>query len=1028
MMKKYKMNGPFAFIVAFVMLCCSAPLGVVAMPEEDDSENSALVWNTVHLAKGAFAREMLGPQGRALFYVDGGPGAAARTTYLNFDLADYLNGTYGDISIEELRLKINVTERPFAGTIGVYILPKELSDFDPAAIDGPTVNAVNSKTGTSMINDESNFAAGIPHGPNEPTFTGDIWPAVKKYLDANPGTTSFTIRLSEIKKPAPEARVTMAMTGATANSNEPILRVGFKTEEMKQVEEAISGLSFDKLSLEDIQNVTRNLSLPEETENGVSVTWESSDAETVNPSTGVVERPSFGENDKQVTLTGIFSYQGQESKVDYAITVLAERANPAYSHNTLPIAADGHGTLLKVDLSDYQAKLDELDSILLKLVPRNSTANAGDKHITVYMTDETNTAGMLGDKSNPIDTFTGQLSNSFYSGDLLPAVKQYFSSHPAANGTVTFRMESKNGEFLFHGADALSDDLKPGIIAVSYEDALKETIDYLTPDRLYEGSIDRVRGDLDLFTQWKYSAKIDWRTSAPDIITPAGTVNRPAENTTVILTATVTSGTRSESISIPVTVLGTNSDSAYFRMLLDSISFDRTVTTDNFTLPVMLEQMTVVWTPEDPGVTTVDGGNVTVTRLKGHDCLAKITATISDAGVTESKDFYFTVIRHPGNDKLMKQTILDENGTKINAIDDNLDSRWTIETDRTITIDAGNPRIFAEFLLAYDGPDTAGLTVQASQNAFVWNDIYTSGTISPGTAAYLTLDAPVYARYVRFILPDGINGVRFLGGYSATTGDSRSRSILEKIALPGVVTENISLPAEAEGYPVTWMSGDPSVIRVSDGTAIVERQLMDRTVDMVASIMIDQKPYSICIPVLVQKLPSASYHNTALWSKEYMIYLWEQNIISEFNPNNDLKREEMAKMITLGFSLENEKADVPFTDMQSDAWYYGFVSAMYNSGITNGIGNNTFGVGLNISRQDAALQIARILENKGILSAASEAEHFADDWEIADYAKESVYALRELGILNGDDNGNFRPGDDITRAEMAKLLVMALHV
>ena len=46
---------------------------------------------------------------------------------------------------------------------------------------------------------------------------------------------------------------------------------------------------------------------------------------------------------------------------------------------------------------------------------------------------------------------------------------------------------------------------------------------------------------------------------------------------------------------------------------------------------------------------------------------------------------------------------------------------------------------------------------------------------------------------------------------------------------------------------------------------------------------------------------------------------------------------------------------------------------------------------------------------------------FADDGEIADYAKDAVYALKELGILVGYEN-RFCPNDSATRAESAKIL------
>ena len=47
---------------------------------------------------------------------------------------------------------------------------------------------------------------------------------------------------------------------------------------------------------------------------------------------------------------------------------------------------------------------------------------------------------------------------------------------------------------------------------------------------------------------------------------------------------------------------------------------------------------------------------------------------------------------------------------------------------------------------------------------------------------------------------------------------------------------------------------------------------------------------------------------------------------------------------------------------------------------------------------------------------------FEDDARITDYAKESIYALKNRGILLGQGNGFFEPQGCATRAEAAKLV------
>ena len=49
-------------------------------------------------------------------------------------------------------------------------------------------------------------------------------------------------------------------------------------------------------------------------------------------------------------------------------------------------------------------------------------------------------------------------------------------------------------------------------------------------------------------------------------------------------------------------------------------------------------------------------------------------------------------------------------------------------------------------------------------------------------------------------------------------------------------------------------------------------------------------------------------------------------------------------------------------------------------------------------------------------------ELYKDDKKIASWAKDAVYDLKELKIMNGDNVGNFNPTDNITRQEMAVLI------
>ena len=51
-------------------------------------------------------------------------------------------------------------------------------------------------------------------------------------------------------------------------------------------------------------------------------------------------------------------------------------------------------------------------------------------------------------------------------------------------------------------------------------------------------------------------------------------------------------------------------------------------------------------------------------------------------------------------------------------------------------------------------------------------------------------------------------------------------------------------------------------------------------------------------------------------------------------------------------------------------------------------------------------------------------KEFADSADIDDYAREATEALQAAGVINGDENGRFRPHDNAVRAEAAKMIAV----
>lgn len=165
------------------------------------------------------------------------------------------------------------------------------------------------------------------------------------------------------------------------------------------------------------------------------------------------------------------------------------------------------------------------------------------------------------------------------------------------------------------------------------------------------------------------------------------------------------------------------------------------------------------------------------------------------------------------------------------------------------------------------------------------------------------------------------------------------------------------------------------------------------------------------------------------WAQESIAYLYEAGIVDghdgNFYPEQLVKREEFVKMLVLAAGLLDENATCNFTDVSEDFWAYSSIASAVQAGVVNGIGDGAFGCGMNISRQDMAVMVCHVLGAGDSVDTNGE-EAFTDSEEIADYAREAVTVMQQMGLINGVGDGRFAPRDPVTRAQAAKVIHMML--
>lgn len=169
------------------------------------------------------------------------------------------------------------------------------------------------------------------------------------------------------------------------------------------------------------------------------------------------------------------------------------------------------------------------------------------------------------------------------------------------------------------------------------------------------------------------------------------------------------------------------------------------------------------------------------------------------------------------------------------------------------------------------------------------------------------------------------------------------------------------------------------------------------------------------------------------WAKDAILELARNRVINGkssgiFAPNDNITREEYAKILSIAFEYYDENAETSFSDVESDGWAYRYIASTQNKGYITGYPDGTFGGGNPITRQDIAVIMYRLMSvNKYIQPTETISNTFIDDDEIDDYAKNAVLMLSNAGIINGMEDGSFAPKKNATRAETCVIVKRALE-
>ena len=163
------------------------------------------------------------------------------------------------------------------------------------------------------------------------------------------------------------------------------------------------------------------------------------------------------------------------------------------------------------------------------------------------------------------------------------------------------------------------------------------------------------------------------------------------------------------------------------------------------------------------------------------------------------------------------------------------------------------------------------------------------------------------------------------------------------------------------------------------------------------------------------------------WAKTAITKLYEEKIINgyedkSFGGGNTVTRADFTLML-IRATEKNSDFTENFADVNEGDYFYKEVGIAKNLDLVSGFGENKFMPRANITRQDMAVIIYRYLLSENYIEEGKwEDSLFNDGDKVRDYAREAVSALSREKIINGYDDGTFKPSATASRAETAVMI------
>jgi N-acetyl-anhydromuramyl-L-alanine amidase AmpD len=165
------------------------------------------------------------------------------------------------------------------------------------------------------------------------------------------------------------------------------------------------------------------------------------------------------------------------------------------------------------------------------------------------------------------------------------------------------------------------------------------------------------------------------------------------------------------------------------------------------------------------------------------------------------------------------------------------------------------------------------------------------------------------------------------------------------------------------------------------------------------------------------------------WAYNYVAYLFCDGVISgysdgTFRPNDGSTRGQFAKMLVLSMGwYPYDPVQADFLDVQPGSTYYTYIESAYAHGAIDGYADGRFRPNYQVTRAQAAKMLVL---GKGWPLLTPQTPTFSDV-PASSWAYSFVETAVSHGIVDGFSDNTFRPGLAISRAQLAKVVMLTMR-